>query len=932
VGQPTQVPSGIVAFLFSDIEGSTQRWERDREAMTQALRLHDRVVRSAIEAAGGYVFKTVGDAFCAAFFTAGDAVAGSLAMHRGLAAADFQAVDGIRVRAAIHVGTADERDGDYFGPTLNRVSRLQATAWGGQTILSAAAAELARPELPPEATLLDLGTHRLKDLAEPESIAQLVVPDLPSEFPALRSLDASRNNLPTQLMPLIGREDVVEQIGELVSEHRLVTIVGTGGIGKTRTALGVAASLVDRFPGGVWYVELAPVASGSQVAAQIAMDLGLRETPGRSVLETVQLWLLSRSALLLIDNCEQVVAEAAQAIDAILRRCPGTKILATSREPLGMYGEQVMRLPTLRVPPAVGTPASGGATLTAEEALGYESVALFVERARAADPNFVLADAHASVVADICRRLDGIALAIELAASRVRMLTLPQLASKLDERFRLLTGGRREATPRQATLHAMITWSYELLEERERVVLERLGVFMANWSLEAAAEVCRDETLDEFETLDAIEALANKSLVAIEGDSDAKSYRLLESTRAFALLKLRERGAEREMRARHAAYALRVAATLDVGALETPSAAWERQAIEASADLRAAIAWALHAENDVPLGILLVATLRWYWSGLAARDGQVEVRDALEAAQRTSAPRDVIARLELAAATIATVFADYPRQLAAAERALALLEAPDDRLDRAIATRAYAQALWHLGRGPEAKPVWAQALAEFRELDSKRFIALTLDSRGMQRLADGDILGARADLEEAIALAADVGFERAQLFFDVNLGEIEFSLGNVGAAIALAERAVRRTYAMHEPATLAISWSNLGMYYSVDQRWDDAIRAAGLALNFARESDLKLYEAYAMQTMGAACAARGEFAKGARLLGFVDAQIATLSAERGETENAQYARFVALIAAGLGAEELEALRAEGSTMTQEQAERVAMPESVAAGL
>ncbi len=918
MGQPSEHPSGTVAFLFCDIEGSTQRWERDRDAMAAALRVHDALVREAIESAGGYVFKTVGDSFCAAFAGSGEAVAAALAIHRALAATDFSAVDGLRVRLAIHAGTAEERDGDYFGPALNRVARLQSVAWGGQTILSAAAAELARPALPPEATLLDLGTHRLKDLAEPEPIAQLVVPDLPSEFPPLRSLDASRNNLPTQLMPLIGREDVVAQIGELVSAHRLVTIVGTGGIGKTRTALSVAASLVDRFSGGVWYVELAPVASGAQVAAQIATDLGLRETPGRTPLETVQLWLLSREALLLIDNCEQVVAEAAHAIDAILRRCPGTKILATSREPLGMYGEQVMRLPTLRVPPsdgsATGDGASGNpgaASLTAEEALGYEAIALFVERARAADPNFVLTDAHASVVADICRRLDGIALAIELAASRVRLLTPPQLASKLDERFRLLTGGRREATPRQATLHAMITWSYELLEERERIVLERLAVFMGNWSLEAAADVCQDEALDEFETLDAIEALANKSLVAIEGDSDAKSYRLLESTRAFALLKLRERGAEREMRARHAAYALRVAEALDAGALETPSAAWERQAIDASADLRAAIAWALHAGNDVSLGISLVATLRWYWSGLAARDGQVEVRGALEAAERADVPRAVIARLELAAATIATVFADYPRQLAAAERALALLDAPEDRLDRAIATRAYAQALWHLGRGAEAKPVWEQALAEFRELDSKRLIALTLDSRGMQRLAEGDMLGARADLEEAIALAAEVGFERAQLFFDVNLGEIEFSLGNVGAAIALAERAVGRTYAMHEPATLAISWSNLGMYYSVEQRWNDAVRAARLSLSFARESDLKLYEVFAIQTM---------------------AQLAALGAERGVTENAQYDRMVTVLIAGLAPGELEALRAGGATMTQEQAERLVTPAPMAAAV
>ena len=922
MAQPFQPPSGTVAFLFSDIEGSTQRWENDRAAMTEAVRRHDTLVRTAIEQAGGYVFKTMGDAFCAAFNTAGEAVAGALALQRSLAGADFSAVAGLRIRIALHVGTADEREGDYFGPTLNRVARLLATAWGGQTILSAAAAELARPALPPEATLRDLGAHRLKDLAEPEQIAELVVPDLPSDFPPLRSLDASRNNLPSQLLPLIGREELAAEIEALIAEHSLVTLVGAGGIGKTRTALHVAAALLERFPGGVWYVELAAIADGALVPGKIATDLRLRETPGRTPLETVQLWLASREALLVFDNCEQVVAEAAAAIAAIAKHCPGTKLLATSREALGVYGERVLRMPSLRVPPP-------DLPLDAEAALRYEAIALFVERARAADPRFVLSYAHASTVADICRRLDGIALAIELAASRVKLLTPPQLAAKLSERFRLLTGGRREAMPRQATLHAMISWSYDLLEERQREVFERLGVFMGSWPLEAAAEVCSDQAHDEFETIDAIDALANKSLLAVEGDSDQKTYRLLESTRAFALLKLRERGHEAELRRRHAAYALRAAERLDATALETPTALWEAEANAAGADLRAALGWSLHERNDEPLGIALVANLRWYWSGLAANEGRAELRGALEAAARIGPDPQIQLKLEIADAVVATVFGEYDRQLAAAARARSLAASLDARLDAALALRTYAQALDFMGRGSEAQPLLVSALAEFRAVDCKRLAALTLDTLALQRWASGgDLALARAELEEAVRLAEQTGFERGMLYLDVNLAEIEFALGNPDDAIALAERAVNRTYATRESLSLAIAHANLAMYYGIADRWTDAAAAAETALRFALEAGSRMHAGYALQTLAALKARAGEWFAAARLLGYVDALLVTLRIDRGSTEKATYERLLAALRETLGAG-LDQELAAGAALSDAAAQQLAAPLALA---
>jgi predicted ATPase/class 3 adenylate cyclase len=897
--------------LFSDIEGSTPRWERDRDAMAAALRRHDALVRAAIEANRGYVFKTIGDAFCAAFAAVPDAVAAALAVQRALANDDFSAVDGLPVRIGLHVGSADERDGDYFGPTVNRIARLHATASGGQIILSAAAAELARPGLPPEATLRDLGAHRLKDLAEPETIAQLVVPDLPSDFPPLRSLDASRHNLPTQLVPLIGREAVVAEIEEAIAQSRIVTLVGAGGIGKTRTALHVAADVLDRFPAGVWYIELASLASqpdNTHVAAQFAADLGLRETPGRTSLETLLLWVATRETLLVVDNCEQVVTEVARVVDAIVKRSPKAHVLATSREPLGLYGERVVRLPAL---------------------LESEAVALFVERAVASDSRFVLTDANAPVVADICRRLDGIALAIELAASRVKILSPPQLAAKLDERFRVLSGARREAIPHHATLHATIAWSYDLLPVRERVVFERLAVFAEAWPLEAALDVCTGEDLDEFDAIDAVEALANKSLVAVEGDTDAKSYRLLESTRAFALLRLRERGEYEALRARHAAYALHLAERFDASNLVEPTAKWEHDVRHASADFRAALGWALQERNDEALGVALVANLRWYWSGLAVREGRALVALALELAQSIELDPALLVKLELADAAIATASGEHARQLEAARRARTRAAALGDRLETAIALRTYAQALILLGDGPAGEPLLLEALAEFRALDCKRFAALTLDTLGVYRWSSKDDLpGARAALEEAVALAEANGFERGMLFFDTNLGEIEFALGNVTAAIGLAERAVHRTYAMREPLSLAIAWSNLAMYYGHEDRWADAQHAAETALAFAREADAPAYTDFALQTLAAVKAYAGEMRSAAELLGYVDARLTSLGLERGTTESAQYERVLAVLRAALGPA-LEEYLAAGATLGESAAELLAGPLPVA---
>jgi class 3 adenylate cyclase len=437
--QTSPLPTGTVSLLFTDIEASTQHWEEHRNAMPLALRRHDEILRNAIETNGGYVFKTVGDAFCAAFWRPSDALAAAAGAQRALAAEDWSAIDGLLVRMALHSGAADERDGDYFGPVVNRVARLLGIAHGGQVVVSGATAQLLRGALPDALELRDLGEHRLKDLVESERVWQLSVAGLRETFPALRSLQSLPNNLPRQLTALVGRDDVMAEIERLAADHPIVTLVGSGGVGKTRVALQAGADLLDTFSDGVWFVEFAPVNDPSLIANTIATALGVREQPNRPILETLLRYLESRRLLLIFDNCEHVIDEAARIAESIVHSCKGIRLLATSREPLRINGERTFRMPSLSVPHATES-------LTAKEASAYGAVALFVQRAVASDAKFVLDDANAASVAQICRRLDGIALAIELAAARVNVLAPAQLLAKLDERFRVLRWKANRAT------------------------------------------------------------------------------------------------------------------------------------------------------------------------------------------------------------------------------------------------------------------------------------------------------------------------------------------------------------------------------------------------------------------------------------------------------------------------------------------------------
>ncbi len=576
------LPSGTVAFLFTDVEGSTRLWEEHPDAMASALLVHDRVLAEVIAGHGGHVFSTAGDAFCAAFASVAAATSAAAEAQERLIGIEVDTRP-LRVRMAIHTGETVERDRNYFGPVLNRAARLMGIGHGGQVLVSQAAASL----LPtPETGLVDLGEHRLKDLSLPERVYQLSAGVSDEGFPPLRSLSITRSNLPIQLTAFVGRDSELAEVRRLVDEGRLVTLTGVGGVGKTRLAMQAAADLAERFDGGIWIVELASLTDPELINAAIARVLGIDERAGTDLIQMVIDRIGHRSMLLLLDNCEHLIGDVAKTIESLLAHAAGLKVLATSRELLGVPGEAAYSVPSMLMP------SSGDSDI--DGALTFDAVQLFITRAATADPSFKLTASNAADVVEICRRLDAIPLALELAASRLRTLTPDQIVAHLDARFRLLTGGSRTALPRQQTLQATLDWSYQLLTETEKTLFRRLSVF-AGFDLESAIAVGSDHLIDTYQVVEGIGSLADKSLLTVEESGAGRRYRLLETLRQYGSQKLSETDETDDVRERHARHFAEVAASLGRDLLgEGADHAVERSRVD-NDNVLLAVSWAVES-------------------------------------------------------------------------------------------------------------------------------------------------------------------------------------------------------------------------------------------------------------------------------------------------------------------------------------------------
>ena len=631
-----ELPTGTVTFLFTDLEGSTRLWEEHPDAMRDALARHDGILRDAVEKRDGHVVKTTGDGLHAAFALAPDAVAAALDAQRALTREEWVLPEPLRVRMGLHTGGAELRGGDYYGPAVNRAARVSAAAHGGQIVASATTVDLVRDEVATEVGLVDLGEHRLRDLGRSERIVQLTHPDLPSEFPPLRSLDAYPGNLPVQRSAFIGRDDDLTEVRAALDDAPVVTLTGVGGVGKTRLALQVAADTVTRFPDGAWFVDLGPVLDAEFVAAAVSTSLALPERRQGTLEDSIVAALHSKHLLVVLDNCEQVVDAVADLVDTLVESCPEVSVLATSREALGVVGEATYDVRPLVTPAADADGRNDGL-------LDNDAIRLFVERARAAKRGFTLSADDAPVVAEICRRLDGIPLAIELAAARVQVMTPAEVLARLDERFQLLAGGRRTVLERHHTLRGAIDWSYELLDAVEQLVFARLAVFAGGFTLDAAEAIAAGGDVEPHEVLTHLASLVAKSMVVTDVTDTGTRYRLLDTLREYAWERLGELDDPSRVHGRHAEHYLAVA---DTAADQLKGRDGDEWCVRLDADkdnLRAALGWA--RDHDQPGTLIqLVQGLEFYWytTGLL-RELYEWTRAAIEHA--TDMPSEVRASL-----------------------------------------------------------------------------------------------------------------------------------------------------------------------------------------------------------------------------------------------------------------------------------------------
>lgn len=747
---PVSLPSGTVTFLFTDIESSTRLWEQHPQAMQQVLARHDAILRETVTAHGGSVVKTTGDGLHVTFARAMEALHAALAAQRALAAEAWGAVGRLGVRMVLHTGVAEERDGDYYGPALNRAARLLDAGHGGQVLLSQATEQLIRDYLPPGVTLRDLGTHHLKDLDRPEHLFQLLAPDLPAEFPPLRTLERSSHRLPAQATALIGRQREVQALCDLVRHDgvRLVTLTGPGGIGKTRLALQVAADLTAAFADGVHFVNLAPVSDPELVVTTIAQVLGVREAEGRPLAQELSVYLRSKHVLLVLDNFEQVVA-AALLVGELLAAAPGLKVLVTSREPLHLAGEHEYAVPPLLVPDPQSLPLP-------ECLAEYEAVQLFLARAQRVKADFAVTSESAPAIATICHRLDGLPLAIELAAARVKLLSPHALLARLDQRLTLLTGGARDAPVRQQTMRATIDWSYQLLDAGEQLLFARFGVFVGGCTLEAAEAVCNTDGGLPVDVLEGTSALVDKSLVKQgAGAAGEPRFTMLETIRAYALEHLAASGEETAARHAHLAYYLALAEAAEPHLSGAGQERWLQHLETEHDNLRQALHWSLE-QGDATTALRLGGALWRFWyvrSHLG--EGRRWLEQALEVSQGAAASLRLKALL--GAGLLTHYLGDFSRAGGLFGDSLALARQLDDQAGIAEALKGLALVARNGGNYAAARAMYTEALALLRPLGDRGAIAHALAYQAAAAWTQADYGAARSLAEEGLALYRELG-------------------------------------------------------------------------------------------------------------------------------------------------------------------------------
>ena len=858
-----------VTYLFSDIEGSTRLWESDPARAARTIAWHDGLSRAAVERHRGTVVKMTGDGLHAAFDDPADAVAAVIELQLGLAEAGADRVP-LSVRCGLHLGADQRRDNDFYGPAVNRAARIMSAAHGGQVLVSRAVADGVSGRLPPDTAMRDLGAVRLRDLGTAEHLYQIVHPRLRTEFPPLRSMASTPNNLAQQLNSFVGRDREMEQVRQLLANSRLLTLLGMGGLGKSRLSMQLAAVVLEDYPDGVWFVELAALSDPHLVPQATASVLGVKEEPGGSVLEALAMFVRDKKLLIVLDNCEHVVHESANLAKRLLQSGPHVRVLASSRDSLRIAGEtvfQVMPLPA----PGVESGQSVDALLT------NDSIRLFVDRATAAQPAFRLTTKSAAAVTEICRRLDGIPLALELAAARTRAMPVETIAARLQDRFKLLASSDRTVLPRQQTLRALIDWSYDMLPPDEQTLFQRLSVFAGGWTLEAAEAVCPGSTVASEKVIDLLANLVEKSLVALEPEE--RRYRMLDTVRLYASERLAQSGEEGATRTRHLAWCLDLAEQARPGLAGPEQGRWLGELDRERENLLSAHRWCDRAEGGVERGLQLVFLLKLYWyqRGLLALGHRV----TSEALARTSEEDRSVARC----------------------RGLSDV----------------GQFCTFMGLYKEARRYLEDSLALARALGDQNRIAAVLQPLGQACMGEGDVERAQQYLAEGIALARTVGNPR-QLASALSChAQLLRQMKNLFAAGQMYAEILEISRRLGDEESVAIALLNLAMVAIERASIEEARLQLRQALGITMVTGSQHVGQAALDVSAGLCSVVQQHADAARFLGAAEAQSERSGLRRDSADEAFLRPLVERSRAALGDVVFAGAQAEGGVWTYGEA-------------
>jgi predicted ATPase/class 3 adenylate cyclase len=917
------LPTGTITFLLTDIEGSTELWEQNPESMRSVLIRHDAIFDTAVDGHSGVHVRPrgEGDSRFAVFQDAVNAVSAAVEIQGNMASEAWEMPAPLRVRIGLHTGVADLRMGDYYGSAVNRSARLRGLGHGGQTLLSLTTKELVQDNLPEGATIEDLGFHNLKGLTRPENVFQVLITGLSQEFPPLKSLENLPNNLPAQTTQFIGRDEEMAEILAIFNDHnvRLITLTGPGGTGKTRLSQEAAAEMLDDYPDGIYFIPLAPISDPDLVPSTIARTIGVREGGGLPPLDNLKSYLKDQQMLLILDNFEQVM-DATLVASELLIAAPSLKLIVTSRIPLRVRGEQEYPVSPLDVP---------SAEMEIEDVSEIECVQLFVALAQAANPRFELNEQNAPAVAEICRQLDGLPLAIEIAAARSRMLSPQAMLKRLDESLKLLTGGPKDLPARQQTLRGAIDWSYDLLEAAERTLFARLGVFVGGFTFEAVEAVCNPQ--DELDVLGGVETLLDNSLVRVASSNDEEPrFELLQTIREYALEKLRDTGELEAVRQHHAVYFNQKSDEIMWQLYSTNSVEYLKVLETEQDNFRAALTWSLESPERIGVGIQIAYRIFWFWY----RYGHFhEGRDWCE---RLLSRTGDMGRHPLRAMVLATVGM---------------------------------MAMWE-GDLNEAVEHSLESLEIWRVLEEPEGMGFSLLTLGVVLLNQGQDDRARPYLEESIEVFGEIGATWIQGTSLVHLANVALGQGDIESALDYLEMGEKIARQVGDPWQIAFAINNRGevarvlgeydkahryyieteqFYQQADAIGDQARLVHTLAYIAQHEGDLEIAEAKFRESLesflklgnkrgiteclaglGGLAAERGEFEMAVPLLSASETLLKSFGAAWWPADRVEFERNLEIARSALEPRDFEDLWSQGEKLSLEEAVNFASSSDYAA--